>query len=33
MNIERFNDGVYDYKKDLDFTRKPFNFYGAYVRI
>ena len=23
----------FDYKKDLDFTRKPFNFYGAYVRI
>lgn len=33
QNIERFKDGIYDYTKEFDLTRKPFNFYGAYVRI
>lgn len=32
-NIEKFRDGVYDWTKDLDFTRKPFSFYGGFVRI
>jgi hypothetical protein len=33
MNLEKFNDGVYDWSKELDFTRKPFDFYGSFVRI
>jgi hypothetical protein len=32
-NIEKFRDGVFDWTKDLDFTRKPFSFYGGFVRI
>lgn len=32
-NIEKFRDGVFDWTKEMDFTRKPFNFYGGYVRI
>lgn len=33
QNIERFTDGIFDWSKEFDFSRKPFNFYGNYVRI
>lgn len=33
QNIEKFRDGIYDYNKEIDFTRKPFNFYGHMTRI
>ena len=32
-NFMKYRDGIFDYNQAIEFTRKPFGFYGAYVRM